>query len=120
MHNFCGGCLSEQFCGDQNTYDKCPVCWQQITHSKLNPLLKEILEAHIEKHPEDRRSKEELEQLDKKNVITHLGLTAAKLRDIGWKLKFEHTLDKEEEKKGRDLIFDDDVLEFASYSGSSE
>jgi len=29
-------------------------------------------------------------------------------------------LDKEEEKKGRDLIFEDDVIEFASYSGSSE
>jgi len=47
--------------------------------------LKEILEAHIEKHHEDRRPKEELEKLDKRNVITHMGLTAAKLRDIGKK-----------------------------------
>ena len=65
LHNFCGGCYSLWM----KKSKECPQCRKQVMEVKKNPTLNNMIEKFAEAHPETKKSKEELEELTKNNVI---------------------------------------------------
>lgn len=49
---------------------ECPQCRKKVTEVKKNSTLNNLIEKFLEKHPEQKRSKEELDELESKNKIT--------------------------------------------------
>lgn len=62
MHSFCGGCYVDWKYQSQS----CPTCRKNIKSVGRNHTLNNLALAYLEMHPEKRRSKEEIEELDKK------------------------------------------------------
>lgn len=63
-HQFCGGCMSGW------TLDKatCPYCYERYFNISRNTVVDELLEWYLMNHPEDRRNREDLEDLERRNI----------------------------------------------------
>lgn len=63
-HQFCGGCLSGW------TQDKwtCPYCYERYFTISRNLLVDELLGWYLMEHPEERRSREDIEDLERRNM----------------------------------------------------
>mmetsp|Transcript_19355 Transcript_19355/g.16567 ORF Transcript_19355/g.16567 Transcript_19355/m.16567 type:complete len:166 (-) Transcript_19355:288-785(-) len=65
LHNFCSACLS---CWIDKSND-CPECRQSMSHIKKNQTVNNIIEKFMNNNPDKKRSKQELEEMDKNNTI---------------------------------------------------
>lgn len=77
MHCFCGGCYS----GWMKQSKLCPQCRKSVQHVAKNHTVNNLVNAYLKMHPEKRRDKEDLEELDKKNVISK-GLNDGKKKSV--------------------------------------
>jgi E3 ubiquitin-protein ligase CHFR len=66
LHTFCGACYSQWMEQD----DRCPQCREQVRKVKKAHMIANIVEAYLKKNPELQRSKEELSDMDSKNIFT--------------------------------------------------
>jgi E3 ubiquitin-protein ligase CHFR len=64
MHNFCGGCFSDWH-GRGNV--ECPSCRAKVNEVKKSHVIVNLVDAYFAKHPEAKRNKEELDELDAAN-----------------------------------------------------
>ena len=71
-HMFCAGCMSLWMRQSKN----CPQCREPVKECREIHLIKEMVERYFQKHPDRRRSQEELEELNKANTITRNKPTA--------------------------------------------
>ena len=71
-HMFCAGCMSLWMRQSKN----CPQCREPVKECREIHLIKEMVERYLQKHPDRRRSQEELEELNKANTITRNKPTA--------------------------------------------
>jgi E3 ubiquitin-protein ligase CHFR len=66
LHNFCGGCYSQWMVKSV----ECPQCRKQVSEVKKNPTLNNLVEKHIENHPELKRSTQDIAEQIKFNKVT--------------------------------------------------
>ena len=77
MHCFCGGCYS----GWMKQSKLCPQCRKSVQHVAKNHTVNNLVNAYLKMHPDKRREKEDLDELDKKNVIRE-GLKDGKSKSV--------------------------------------
>ncbi|XP_076340125.1 E3 ubiquitin-protein ligase CHFR-like [Tachypleus tridentatus] len=65
MHCYCSGCYSEWM----DMSNQCPQCRCRVERLSRNHLVKNLVEAYITKHPEKKRSEEEIELLNSRDRI---------------------------------------------------
>merc|ERR1712216_705198 len=65
FHNFCSACYSDWM----GCKPDCPVCRQRVTAVIKNRAMDEVIEALLEASPENRRSREELEDMDRRDLL---------------------------------------------------
>lgn len=65
FHNFCSACYSDWM----KCKCDCPVCRQRVTTVIKNRAMDEVIDALLEASPENRRSPEELEDMDKRDLL---------------------------------------------------
>ncbi len=61
----------------------CPACRKEVAEVKKNPTLNNLIEKYLAKYPEKKRTKEDLEELDKKNKISADVTEVAKKNGLG-------------------------------------
>ena len=89
LHNFCSSCLSQWINSNRNNYfgpptHQCPTCRSDITEVRKNPQLNNLTESFLKTNPKKERSKEEKEDLDKKdNFLGKTDLVLYKKNDGG-------------------------------------
>lgn len=67
LHSFCSGCYSDWMSRSQ----ECPSCRKKVERINKNHIVNNLIEAYLKEHPSKRRPKEDIEDLNKKNKITH-------------------------------------------------
>ena len=67
LHSFCNGCYSDWM--DES--DICPICRAQVERISKNHTIQNLIEKFVANNPDKARSKEIIEELNKKNKITH-------------------------------------------------
>lgn len=67
LHSFCSGCYSDWMSRSQ----ECPSCRKKVERINKNHIVNNLIEAYLKEHPAKRRPKEDIEELNKKNKITH-------------------------------------------------
>merc|ERR1719247_1479768 len=65
FHNFCSACYSDWM----RCKCDCPVCRQRVTTVIKNRAMDEVIEALLEASPENRRSREELADMDRRDML---------------------------------------------------
>ena len=63
LHTFCGGCFSDWM----DRSKECPTCREPVTEVKKNSLINSLIENYLSLNPQLKRSKEELETIEKRN-----------------------------------------------------
>ena len=64
LHNFCGGCFSDWH---NRKNSDCPSCRQKVDEVKKNHMIVSLIDVYLAKHPDAKRTKEELDELDAAN-----------------------------------------------------
>ncbi|XP_065055437.1 E3 ubiquitin-protein ligase CHFR-like [Rhopilema esculentum] len=65
MHSFCAACYS----GWMSQSKICPTCRKSVKQVGKNHILNNLVAAFLKKHPECQRAKEELDEMNKKDLI---------------------------------------------------
>ncbi|KAI8850101.1 hypothetical protein BC829DRAFT_489038 [Chytridium lagenaria] len=67
MHTFCGSCISETI----KESSKCPMCKVAIQRISKNHQIQSIVETFLKNKPDAQRTADEIEYMDKTNIITN-------------------------------------------------
>ncbi|KAL4223431.1 hypothetical protein ACF0H5_016902 [Mactra antiquata] len=67
LHSFCAGCYSDWMSRSQ----ECPSCRKKVERINKNHIVNNLIEAYLKEHPGKRRPKEDIDELNQKNKITH-------------------------------------------------
>ena len=67
LHNFCGACLTDWM----KKSTMCPQCREQIAEMKKNATVNNIIQKFMENNPSKKRSKEEYDEMDKKDNVSN-------------------------------------------------
>jgi E3 ubiquitin-protein ligase CHFR len=65
LHNYCGGCMSDWI----KRSKECPNCRVEVIMVKKNSQLNSTIESYLALNPDLKRSKEDIEQIEKINIF---------------------------------------------------
>ncbi|KAA6355937.1 MAG: putative E3 ubiquitin-protein ligase CHFR, partial [Streblomastix strix] len=94
LHTFCSFCLSMWLDQGSNT---CPHCRNNIDYVVRNFKIRNVVDAYLTEHPDKKRDKETIEELEKNNQLTE-----DKLRKIEEKKRMKRKNDSDDEDNDSD------------------
>lgn len=73
LHSFCSHCLGSWLQRQSGPYPDCPVCRSQVLGVSRNHTLDGLINGLLKAHPSKRRSAQELDELDEKDILAQAG-----------------------------------------------